>query len=425
MSSPEIIKNGVYNYFIRPGKSLDLFISVSGIGDLEKNIVNFECVRSLGEALPDHHLIFVRDNSRSWYTNKDGWNELVVALTNYISANSINRVTIFGLSMGGFGALRLSKFVAATNVVALSPRTVLGSEGSFDPRNKIFFDQIRETEYGEAKDFLSADTSYTLIFSVDVMEDTIHAERMIGRKVKLLACRGDHNIAQSLQERGILIDFLQDSASDRITPEKYKFFNPKPEHFLIASTYSKIGRPRERAQFLSEIDPSLVPEYAFKELSDLRIKNSLISDSDAASLTAYPAHSSQIIHTDYLSKYLGLGWYKPEAFGVWGDGIYHVLKIFISDMPHVKKVIAKLKFQLYTTENCPHIHVNIYANRKQVFDIQRYYDYFLVEFITECQNLEIIIETPESFSPSELGKGGDNRKLSVGISKIHLTPALT
>lgn len=238
---------GSFGLSIKPGEQPYAVVVCAGIGDMTKPHPDFEMRDSCQEAFGDSvHQLFVRDMSRAWYQQPEGWDALLEALGAYCLEHSIEHVAIMGLSMGGYGALELSRALpyAATaslktfNVVALSTRTRLLPIPAFDFRNTELLRQIPPLRQPPLWQSLHSGAHYTLVFAIDELEDTLHAWHVARREdIQVLAATGSHNVAHQLRVEGKLTLFLQQlfspSVSARLVAE-VGFFPPKPAHFALA-----------------------------------------------------------------------------------------------------------------------------------------------------------------------------------------------
>lgn len=230
---------GVYEVAVHSASnSHRALITLGGIGDMATGHIPFEFQHTAQQALPNVHGIFIRDTARSWYNHPEGWAELVAHLKQYLAQHHISEVTLMGLSMGGFGALVLSLYLPATQVVALSSRTRLLKKPHFDHRNIELVRAIPAIAHQNPLKHLNPATRYTLVFSIDEKEDTVHAGRGLKHSVQLLATRGDHNIGHALQVENKLEDFVKTivmEGSAALSERDFGFFTPAFEHFWLAA----------------------------------------------------------------------------------------------------------------------------------------------------------------------------------------------
>lgn len=232
---------------VTPGDQPYAVIICAGIGDMAKDTPAFEmrdsCCEAFGQSV---HQLFVRDTSRTWYQREQGWDELVDAVSTYLLEHSIVHIAIVGLSMGGYGALELSRALPISvtaslttfNVVALSTRTQLLPIPDFETRNTDLLEQVYQLRQPSLWQSLQPSADYILIFAVDELADTLHAWYVAQRQnIQLLASPGSHNIAHRLRVEGKLTQFLQRLLSPSLHEQlvgEIGFFLPKPAHFALA-----------------------------------------------------------------------------------------------------------------------------------------------------------------------------------------------
>tara|TARA_R110000796_G_scaffold219504_1_gene335509 strand:+ start:13251 stop:14063 length:813 start_codon:yes stop_codon:yes gene_type:complete len=238
---------GSFGLSVVPSDQPYAVIVCAGIGDMEKETPAFEMRDSCQEAFGHSvHQLFVRDTSRTWYQREQGWSELVEAIATYLLEHAVEHVAIVGLSMGGYGALELSRALPPSvtplfttfNVVALSTRTQLIPIPEFETRNTELIQQVYQLRQPALWQSLHPRARYTLVFALDELEDTLHAWYVAQRQdIQLLASPGSHNIAHRLRVEGKLTRFLQQLFStllhDKLVDE-IGFFPPKPAHFALA-----------------------------------------------------------------------------------------------------------------------------------------------------------------------------------------------
>ena len=106
-----------------------LIISVSSFGIAQKE-VEWEFQGLYKQENFD--IVFIKDNCRSWFNSKNGFNSLIEFIVNYIKNNNFHSVYSLGLSSGAFGAILLSHYLKINRVIAFSPQTVLNKNARKD-----------------------------------------------------------------------------------------------------------------------------------------------------------------------------------------------------------------------------------------------------------------------------------------------------
>lgn len=262
-NAESVERYGNYELAIEPGTSSQALITLSGIGDMSSGHIAFEFRESMRAALGSVHGLFLRDTRRSWYNDPHGWEQLLSRLRDYLTDNQIRDITCFGLSMGGFGALILASELPVTRVVAMSPRTLLSPQPYFDRRNRDLLDRIDTLSHADALARLNPFVDYTLLFSIDEPEDTLHAFRALCSPVRLLATRGDHNIGHTLRMAGQLPAFMQAMMSGSTGLSSPEFGFAQPPHALqeLAQAHLEAQPIPKIAKLAQHLPPEWVPGY--------------------------------------------------------------------------------------------------------------------------------------------------------------------
>lgn len=224
---------GNYALNVLPSAALSAraLILVSGIGDLTQAVPDFDFSNTAHQLAGHATIMLVKDNGRSWYTQPNGWQDLLNALNSTLDDCGATDVTVMGLSMGGFGAFVLAHALPRINrVIALSTRAMLDPNDPYDQRNAQLIQKLHTPRPAQVNTLLRPSCNYTAVFSMDQPEDTVHAFRLDDTRIRRLASLGSHNIAQSIQEKApnLLADFLVDCMNDLPDPATYGFFDPPP-----------------------------------------------------------------------------------------------------------------------------------------------------------------------------------------------------
>lgn len=254
-----------FDLSICPGQTTSAIIVCAGIGDISASCPTFEMRDSCQEAFgAQTHQLFVCDKARRWYQSEAGWQALIASITAYLSEHKIRHLAITGLSMGGYGALELSRALPDSltskletfNVVALSTRTQLLPVPDFDGRNTSLIYNIESLRQPPLWQALSPHASYVCIFAIDEVEDTLHAWYIAERDdIHLMAAPGGHNIANNLRVAGKLTEFLRDLLSPCLVArlsETLGFFWPQPAHYALAIA-SHNGHPSDQQRIAATL----------------------------------------------------------------------------------------------------------------------------------------------------------------------------
>lgn len=420
------VKFGVFEGLIKNKKSENLIISLSGFGDLREEHIKFECQNSIDEALPDTTAIFLRDTSRSWYTNTDGFEKLVEFLLGFIDSNQIKETTIFGVSMGAFGAVLLAKRLKAKRAIALSPRTLLGKNCTFDDRLLDYSSKILNFDNHDMRNLVDGIPEVTVIFSIDVKEDAAHAVRLFGSQARLLCCHGEHNIALTLKQRNQLVSFFRDSTSGNMNPVEFQFFELTSELGKLIYETTHINNKKNVLELIARLPESQTPSFVQRELYSFWMARFLTNTQESfrpfEALYAYPAHTGQTLQGPQITPYLGKGWARSEPFGSWGIGKHHIVRFKVTDLIPGKKVLVVLNFRILRHDSIPRINSYFFINGVAIDYPQNDSNTLQIESLVDESLVEIFIHTPNPMSPSKAGISADDRELSVALLKIAIYP---
>jgi pimeloyl-ACP methyl ester carboxylesterase len=402
-----------------------LIISLSGFGP-ETGEIPFESVHSFSGLESSPNLIYVKDNTRSWYTNRNGMKELVEYILDFVKANKIEDVTTFGISMGGFGAVLLARKIGANRAIALSPRTLVGPRCTFDNRNINYTRALKDIECDDIRELLGGGLALTVIFSIDDPFDATHASRLVGTGARVIASRGEHNIARTLKNRGELDSFLEACISDNIDMERYGFFDPPPESLILGMNKIVQNSDAVTKTLLNSIPDEFVPEYLYGELVDkwskLHFTQSTSKYFSYDLATACPAHPFLVAEGPHVAKYLGVGWAGPEEFGVWADGAIHTIKLRMTSMPASGSLMLTLVLRPFRAEEAPQISANYLCNGAPPVHLSSGEGSHTVSFVVSDPCIEITVHTPNAVRPADLGVSNDSRFLSVALLSIKASP---
>jgi pimeloyl-ACP methyl ester carboxylesterase len=187
-----------------------LVIAVTGLHGAGEPITVFDFHASL-LARPGHDRIFLRDQRQSWYNAEEGWDALVASLAALIAAGGYERVTILGISMGGYGALLLGALLPQARVVALSPSitTDAAPHGRGIIRHPKWFEEGHPAPRGTAR--LTGDPARILcLFGDQDIWDVVNARAFFeaGWPQVFLCPDGAHELGVHLKQAGRLGRFL-------------------------------------------------------------------------------------------------------------------------------------------------------------------------------------------------------------------------
>ncbi len=420
-------RHGVYESLTNNKSSKKLIISLAGVGDLRLDEIRFESQASIAEGVPEISSIFVRDTSRSWYTNEDGFDGLVEHLRTFIDQQEITDVTVYGVSMGGYGAIVLATYINANRAIAISPRTLLGPSCKFDPRLYDYASKLKDIRHEALSTLSFEDLNVTIISSIDIREDAAHASLMVGTRAQVLGAHGEHNVSLTLKQKGLLPDFVRDCTKGSIDTEKYGFFEISEDLAKLIDLDIIKKNQKETMQLIDNIPDSHAPSFAHKSLYRKWLNN-YIESSDGRNFEtrhAYPAHTGQIIDGSNLIPYLESGWAGPEKFGVWGVGLFHSLRFELIDMPKGGRALIVVNARAFIHANVPPVKLIAYINGVKSSDTTCTTDQIQFEAVVCSPMVKIDLYTENPCSPYSAGISDDRRELSIAITKISIYPRPT
>ncbi|MFD1340840.1 alpha/beta fold hydrolase [Litorisediminicola beolgyonensis] len=158
-----------------------------------------------------HHILFVSDLLRSWYSRPGLCDRVCRAITAYAAEHGITRLHAVGNSMGGYGALLLSDRLPFSSVLAFAPQV------SMDPG------VIRELRWIEFRPFFGRELAQSVNPNIARAECPVtivvgDGDAEDARQTALLEpaenltlfriARGRHNAVRGLKDEGILKPFM-------------------------------------------------------------------------------------------------------------------------------------------------------------------------------------------------------------------------
>ncbi|MGF6599993.1 hypothetical protein P3T23_004727 [Paraburkholderia sp. GAS448] len=131
------------------------------------------------------------------------------------------------------------------------------------------------------------------------------------------------------------------------------------------------------------------------------------------------------------AMYAQNGWSEPEPWGRWTINNGGRLRLRL-DSPKNKPISLHLRLGSFVNEKHPVQNVDIIANGTRISHItfsaahgddgpHELIIELPINLIDDSKELTLVLNTPESTSPSQLGIGNDNRMLGVGVSSLRLT----
>jgi hypothetical protein len=159
ITKPKIaeLDNSIYNIItiksINPSNKLIVFFSWFSGG--------FSYIGSLSR-FPGH-IIYIRDIDNNWYNNI---HKIIPVITKYKNDNNIVEMTLYGISMGGTGALIASKYFQDSVCIALTPQLFNLSKSNINFHNSTTNIKMESsTQKFLMNDYLKNSETYTYIIS--------------------------------------------------------------------------------------------------------------------------------------------------------------------------------------------------------------------------------------------------------------------
>jgi hypothetical protein len=434
------MKFGVYEVEISLRDSQRLIVSFAGIGDIDSGEMPYEWQDSLSDWNDNISYIFIRDTSRSWYTNESGISSLAQWLNELIFDLNISYSIGFGLSMGGYGALILDSLVKFDLTVAISSRTYLGRESQFDNRLTELSELVTSSQKTNAYNLLRDVGNYIFLYSIDDINDMMHASRLYFIKpqnVKMFSTRGPHNIGYNEKKiRGLkpLLSwlFLDNCASPL---EGFKPFTL--DTAVIASTLEKMNFPESITasayeEYFQHIAPADIPELILVSCAqhslDSHIRTCLTHDRHQREsiFSSSRLHLSPIVSLSHLTvnsfaRNLTLGWSDPEEDGCWAIGIWHFIEGSIIDSG-IGPYQLRVDYRVYLPPESSQT-INFY-DEDGLMCIESVHHKYGRDAGTVFIPLrtpylfKILIETANPLMPSACSSSEDTRELSIFVTSL-------
>lgn len=438
------MKFGVYEVETFLTNSHRLIVSFAGIGDVDSDDIPYEWYDSLVNWNNGINYVFIRDTSRSWYTNENGMAPLIQWLGNLISERNISNTIGFGLSMGGYGSLVVDSMLKFDLTVAISSRAYIGRECEFDQRLIELSERLANPEKMNVHNLFRDEGNYIFLYSIDDMDDMKHASRLYLTKpdnVSMFSTRGSHNIGHNEKKIRGLNRLLTWLFSDNCISQLDGFKPFTRDTAVIASMLENSTPPgtitsamyNEYFQYINPVD---LPEHALATCADRSLDSYIRSwitqgglESDSI-LTRSRLHLCPIVTSCYLnigsfSKNLTFGWSQPEEDGCWATGIWHFMEGSIvdgGDGPYG----LKMEYRVYLPPNS-HQTINFFdRNGIQLQSVHhengRDSGNVLIP-LGESRLFQILVQTPTPLMPSDFANSEDNRELSIFITSLAVIPA--
>lgn len=419
-----------YALKVHVGKSDQLIVAFSGVGNVASGEVHFEWGNSLINACEAAHIIFIKDNSRQWYTQQAGQAAVVDYLQQYILKHGIQKTLAFGLSMGGYGALVFASLMTFDQVVALASRACVGKWADFDTRNKALMQAIPESALSRiTSDWINPRSHYVFISSRDQVNDLKHFMllKQLFPDADFYSTRGDHNLGHEMNLRGAMKPFLHWLSGGCVDPSPLGIEQAHPALFELADLLHKKHLQCLGAGLLQQVFPDFPPEELPFFLLDAWVQTELVKDKK---LSAFPAPCFTSVAAGALRSYLGLGWYAPDTRGVWSQGWRHQLRGWVisagGDREKSFRLHLHLEFFFPPADQSLMLEVWHEDTLIQSFtlDPKVKVRYLQLSLPVDEQGLfDVWLHTPFAVMPALHQKSEDNREIAVYLKSFVITHA--
>ena len=420
-----------------------LVVSFAGIGDLVNPTPDYEWMDSLAGWSDDCSFIFIKDNSRSWYTNDIGIYEFALWLRNLMNELQFKESIAFGLSMGAYGAVIVDSLIHFDLVIALSSRSSVGVEADFDPRLESFSSKVKAHSNNNLMNLIRDDGTYIYLYSIDDPCDMMHAARLYELKkpnVRIFKTRGQHNIGYNIK-KVFGLNSLFDWIFEYRCLQKHIAFTPFTDSTVdIAKKLEELGHPTELStedynQSFQKWELDLIPRaildnilvHAVDQTFDTLLKKTsprTISCTQNIRLHLLPIIAYCHLNPEEFVKNLSFGWSDLEPAGCWAVGKWHFIEGHILGLNHSKHALA-IEYDVYLPAGTTQI-IRFYLNSVDLLICERTHEGGQnsgTVFIPLLDGfLSLLIETPNFTSPKSNNEGDDKRLLSLFVKSLTVIP---
>lgn len=188
-----------------------LVVAFSGIGHGLGGMQTEEFAGSATEKGGRNHVLFITDKQRSWFSAPGLMDEITDHVRKMAAEVGVASCVTIGNSMGGYGAVRLSREFPVSCAVAFSPQFSMHPDIVVETRweeHRPFIDLSRHLPLS---DCMAPPARYYLIFGGSSRSETKHRDLFpIFDGVTILSLPGaGHNIVQKIKEFGLLTALVQ------------------------------------------------------------------------------------------------------------------------------------------------------------------------------------------------------------------------
>jgi hypothetical protein len=420
-----------------------LVVSFAGIGDLAIDAPEYEWMESLTYWNSEHSYIFIKDNSRSWYTSQNGINELCLWLRKFILEVRYAKTIAFGLSMGGYGAIIADSTVHFDLVITMSSRVFVGADALFDPRLANLSSNVPALANNNSLNLIRSAGTYIYLYSIDDPCDMMHAVRLFGARkpnIRMFKTRGQHNIGLNIKKTSSLNLFFDWIFTNCETG--YFQFEPFTRiDFEIATALERLGHPSD---FSYDIYNALFSRFPVESIPRVILDNFLHHSMDRAIDSFEPiAFSTEMTCTEHAEVYqlplvaychlgpeefarnLKFGWSDFEGNGCWAVGKWHCIQGHVIGLKTTQNALL-IEYDVYLPTGTSQA-LKFYLNNRDtlILEVNHKNDERsgVVAIPFSQRFLSVLIETPNFTSPQVNGLSEDNRNLSLFVKSLSIISA--
>jgi len=416
-----------------------LIVSFAGIGDLANDNPDYEWIESLISWNNEYSFIFIKDNSRSWYTSGTGIQELAFWLRKLIDELAIKKSIAFGLSMGAYGAMIVDNLVEFDLVIALSSRAKVGAQAGFDPRLESLSLKVRDHPNNDSLNLIRDDGNYVYLYSIDDPCDMMHATRLYSIKkpnLRFFKTRGQHNIGYNIKKTFGLDSFFDWIFIHDCSTTHFAFTPFTDSLIEIASILEHLGHPDRLSyddylKYFLKSDIEYIPRIILDDILKHTVDKTLtlfeekraprnISCTEHVRLHLLPIVPYCYLSPEEFVRNLAFGWSDLEPHGCWAVGRWHGIEGRIIGISGSKHVLA-IEYDIYLPDGKSQ-NIRFFLNEKDIPIVQKTYkgsensDVVIIP-ISES-SISLLIETPDFTSPKANNDGDDHRPLSLFIKSL-------
>lgn len=316
VESDDYLSFGGYDLRIEPGERRELIIAVTSLGILGVKQY-FEWVGTTRGIAAGRHIMFLRDTRHSWYNAEEGWRDLIDRIRAHCFTHRIERIFVFGVSMGAFGAGLLAAQLPVTAALLLAPQASIDlKDAAFDDRFLEVWQALPGRPRPDLRWAATGGTRFLCCFSVDDAYDISHVAllRAALPGCTFLPIRGEHNVAQELRIRGHHVALLRHMLGDGEMPDILQHPLPMADLIDMAGLVLRDDVAEMKAwtdRLLADGRPDLVPGLLHPALrwsmrpprgTPAALAHKLLGR------RIFPAHRGMSFRGNAILPYLQQGW---------------------------------------------------------------------------------------------------------------------